>query len=593
MSDPIAALRAEARAAPSMLRGRASKVVPLPAMVREHVRPGMALHLGVTHLFPHAQTAELIRAFRGTDPGFTLVSVGVAGFGVAMLHLGLVRRVITSYAGDIYPSPAPNKVVQRVYADGSVAFEHWSLLSLIQRLAAGALGLPAMPTRSLAGSTMAADNAAAFRTVDDPFGGDEPLSLVAPLRPDLTLLHAAAADPDGNCLLPPPLSEATFGAMAARHGVLVTAERIVEPDEIRAHAGLARLPGRYVRAVALAPFGGHPGGLFTAGLAGQEPYAEDPPFLVDFRHACRTPADLDAWLARWVLEPGGHDGYLERLGPGRLDALRARGRADSWEAELEELGDGVDWDAPPTPTEGMVLAAADVLCRRVRAAHHDTLLAGQGLSNLAAWIAERRLRREGIPLELAAEIGMLGYTPRPANPFLFNFANLPTCSGLSDTLHTLGILVGGAAARSIGSLGAGQVDRLGNVNSTAVPPIFHLVGSGGANDVASAAGEVVLTCPADPMRLVERVPYRTFTGHRVRALVTTAGVLEKAAGEHELVLTAVPAPDGDLVDATARARAAFGWELRVANDLAPFSNPDPDDLRWLRAFDPGRAFLGE
>lgn len=402
MSDPIAELRAEAREAPSAPRGTASKVMPLPAMIRDHVRPGMTLHLGVTHLFPHAQTAEVIRAFHGTEPGFTLVSAGVAGFGVAMLHLGLVRRVITSYAGDIYPSPSPNKVVQRVYADGSVTFEHWSLLSLIQRLAAGAMGLPAMPTRSLAGSTMAEDNADAFRSVEDPFGGDEPMALVAPLRPDLTLLHAAAADADGNCLLTPPHSEATFGAMAARHGVLVTAERLVDRDEIRAHAGAVRLPGRYVRAVAQAPFGGHPGGLYDACVPGIEPYAEDPPFLVDFRSACRAPADLDAWIAHWVLGPGDHDGYLRRLGDDHLAALRARGRADAWEGELDVLGAGIDWDAPASPTS-----------------------------------------------------------------------------------------------------------------------------------------------------------------------------------------------DGPLSDAVARARARFGWALRLADDLTPFADADPDELRWLRAFDPGRAFLGD
>ncbi len=593
MTDPLDRLLAEARQAPSTPRGEASKVVPLAALIRNHVRPGMTLHLGVTHQFPQAQTAELIRAFVGTDPRFTLVAAGVSGFAVAALHLGLVRRVVTSYAGDIYPSPAPNKVVQRVYAEGSVAFEHWSLLTLVQRLVAGALGLPAMPTRSLAGSTMAGDNAHAFRQVDDPFGGDAPLGLVAPLRPDLTLLHVPAADEDGNCLLTPPLSEAPLGAMAARGGVLVTAEHVVERDVIREHAGLARLPDRHVRAVAHAPFGGHPGGLCDAGLPWLEPHAEDPPFLVAFRRACRAPADLDAWIERWVRAPGDHAGYLAALGEERLADLRARGLPDRWERELTERAGDLDLDAPATPTERMVLAAADLICARVQGAGHRTILAGQGLSNLGAWIAERRLRRAGVPVELAAEIGMLGYTPRPANPFLFNFANLPTSTTLSDTWHALGVEVGGAGARAIGSLGAGQVDRQGNVNSTAVPPVFHLVGSGGANDVASAAAEVVLTCPADPLRLVDQVPYRTFTGRRVRALVTTAGALTKPAGDHDLVLSAVPGPPEARRDAVERARAVFGWPLSVADELATFDDPDPEELRWLRAFDPDRAFLGD
>ncbi len=90
---------------------------------------------------------------------------------------------------------------------------------------------------------------------------------------------------------------------------------------------------------------------------------------------------------------------------------------------------------------------------------------------------------------------------------------------------------------------------------------------------------MVLTCPADPLRVVERVPYRTFTGHRVRALATDAGVLTKYPDEHELVLTAVPGSRHLLTDAVARARAIFGWPLAVADDLAPFADPDPAELR--------------
>lgn len=566
---------------------RPSKVTTLDRLVRSHVEPGMTLHLGVTHVFPHALGSELIRAFGRADPRFTLVAAGVAGVGVAMLHLGMVKRVITSYAGDIYPSPAPNKVVQRVYADRSVAFEHWSLLSLIQRLAAGAMGLPAMPTRSLGGSTMAEDNAGAYRSMDDPFGGEAPLQLVSALRPDLTLLHAWAADEDGNCLLTPPYSEETFGAMAARHGVLVTVERLVDRDYIAAHSDLVRLPGRYVRGLAVAPFGGHPGGLFNRGLPDLEPYAEDYDFVVDFRRACASSADLDAWLARWITGPVDHGGYLDLLGEERLKELQRRGRADAWENDLRALGAGIDFDAPSSPHEQMIAAAADVLAARIVTQGYDTILAGQGYSNLAAWIAASRL--DGV--QLAAEVGMLGYSPRPASPFLFNFANLPTCSALSSTLATLGVWVGGAMARAIGSLGAGQVDRFGNVNSTAVPPVFHLVGSGGANDVASTSGEVVLTCPADPMRLVPRVPYRTFTGDRVRALVTTEGVMEKGAGDDELVLTAVFPRGRSLQEAAGATRAACGWPLKLAEPLRALPELDEGVLAQLRGYDPRGSFL--
>jgi len=576
-----------ARAREEAASERPSKITTLDRLIADHVEPGMTLHLGVTHVFPHALGAELIRSFGRTSPGFTLVAAGVAGVGVAMLHLGMVERVITSYAGDIYPAPAPNKVVQRVYADASVTFEHWSLLSLIQRLLAGAMGLPAMPTRSIAGSSMAEDNAAAYREIPDPFGGGGSLQLVGALQPDLTLLHAWAADEDGNCLLTPPYSEETFGAMAAHRGALVTVERLVDRDFVAAHSDLVRLPGRYVRGVAVAPFGGHPGGLFNRGLAECEPYAEDYDFVVDFRQACRSDADLDAWIGRWITEPGDHAGYLDRLGEARLRDLLRRGRADAWETDLRGLGEAIDFEAAPGQVEEMVAAAAGVLADRIDAGGYDTILAGQGYSNLAAWLAASR--RPGV--QLAAEVGMLGYSPRPASPFLFNFANLPTCTSLSSTLTALGIWVGGATARAIGSLGAGQVDRFGNVNSTAVPPVFHLVGSGGANDVAGTAGEVILTCPADPMRLVDRVPYRTFCGDRVRALVTTEGVMKKGAGEDELVLTAVFPRGRSLREAADTARKKCGWPLKVAAALRALPDVDGEELERLRSFDPRGSFL--
>jgi len=339
--------------------------------------------------------------------------------------------------------------------------------------------------------------------------------------------------------------------------------------------------------VALAPFGGHPGGLFNRGLADFEPYAEDYDFVVDFRSACRNDDELDAWIERWITGPGTHEEYLAQLGDDRLQDLLRRGRDDAWEHDLRALGAGVDFDAPPGPVEEMIAAAADVLAGRIDARGFDTILAGQGASNLAAWLAASRL--EGV--QLAAEVGMLGYTPRPASPFLFNFANLPTCTALASTLDALGIWVGGAGACAIGSLGAGQVDRFGNVNSTAVPPVLHLVGSGGANDVANTCDEVVLTCPADPMRLVPEVPYRTFTGDRVRALVTTEGVMEKDPRSGELVLTAVFPRGRSLQDAAAEARKACGWPLGVATPLGALPQVDEDTLERLRAFDPRGSFL--
>ena len=76
------------------------KRLPLAEAVRRHVRAGDTLYFAVTHARAHAAMYELCRQFRGRDPGFTLATLGVSGAFVLPVHLGLCRRVVTTFAGD-------------------------------------------------------------------------------------------------------------------------------------------------------------------------------------------------------------------------------------------------------------------------------------------------------------------------------------------------------------------------------------------------------------------------------------------------------------------------------------------------------------
>src|SRR5207237_2380904 len=104
------------------------------------------------------------------------------------------------------------------------------------------------------------------------------LGMVSALSPDVSIFHAPAADAAGNVVLTPPLMENVYGALAARRGTIVTVERVVDPSVIREHAHLVRLPSSAVAAVVEAPLGGHPGGVYAGGLAGElasiEPYGD-------------------------------------------------------------------------------------------------------------------------------------------------------------------------------------------------------------------------------------------------------------------------------------------------------------------------------
>jgi glutaconate CoA-transferase subunit B len=132
----------------------------------------------------------------------------------------------------------------------------------------------------------------------------------------------------------------------------------------------------------------------------------------------------------------------------------------------------------------------------------------------------------------------------------------------------------------VGFLGAAQIDRHGNLNSTVIGDYDHprvrLPGGGGAPEIALGVRDVIVTLRHSSRAFVERLDFTTSLGDRVRVVVTDLGVLEPREGE--LTLTAThPGTTAD------DARAATGWaELRVARDLATTDPPDDRELAVLR-----------
>lgn len=564
-----------------------SKVVPLAEAVRSHVRPGDTIHVAYADARPNAVLLEVARAFAGTDPRFTLVTAGLVNVQHTLVELGLVHTVVASFAGENYPVARPNPALQRAIRDGRVAMQNWSMWSLIARLAAGALGVSHFPVLSMRDSTMGDEAAARGEYFTLPTTGDEPpTGMVAALRPDVVLLHGAAADPHGNVILSAPYGEGQVGALAARRGVIACVEKIVTTAEIRDHNRLTRIPAHVVRAVCEVPFGAHPYGLNNPGVPGVPSYAEDEAFVAEALRASREPEDFRRWIDEWVLGVGDHDGYLRKLGADRTRSLVRSGEATVPSREALRP------DEPGTPLETQVVVTSRRLQRAVRARGHQAVLAGVGLSNLAAWIGVDRLHEEGVDVELMAEIGLFGYAPRPGEPFIFAGQNVPTNKLLTDVMSVLGTYVSGPGTASVGVIGAGQIDRTGAINSTLTPAGDFIVGSGGANDVLSSADEVVITVSHDEGRLVERVDYVTCPGDRVRTIVTDLCVFERPDGSSDFVLTALlPAAGDDRDEAVALVRRRTGWAFEVADDLVVEDPPAPEELLRLRAYDPTRLFL--
>ncbi|MFI9407999.1 CoA-transferase subunit beta [Nocardia sp. NPDC052316] len=146
----------------------------------------------------------------------------------------------------------------------------------------------------------------------------------------------------------------------------------------------------------------------------------------------------------------------------------------------------------------------------------------------------------------------------------------------------------------IGFLGAAQLDRFGNINTTVIgdyrKPKVRLPGAGGAPEIAASCGEVFVVVRQSRQSFVERVDFVTSFGHgrggaeRARLglrgagptqVITDLGIMRPDANG-ELVLTAVH--PGVTVE---QVRAATGWELQVAADLAVTEPPTATELAAL------------
>ncbi len=562
----------------------------LQAAIRRHISEKMVLSISNA---VGALVYELIRAFWDKKPQFTVIMPGLSLHLVALVKNGLIRKAITSFAGNNYPSPRPCPIIQNAYRAGQVDIECWTMRTIPQRLMAGALDWDFIPTRSLLGSTMEAENQADFKVIDAPFSKQGRIGLLSALRPDVTLIHAAAADRSGNAILTYPLSGDAFGAWASTKGVIVSAEKIVSTEYIRRHAHMVRIPAYSVLAVCEAPFGAHPSGLPRHGLPDAEEYFPDYDFMIDLNDATMDEKAFEAWMREWILDCPDHDTYLAKLGRERLLYLKGKAGPEAWKSEIMTEAAAIDFSKPANAVEQLVAAAGEVIAEKCATQNYRTILAGIGLSNLAAWLAAYALREKDAPIDLMAEIGMFGYLPRASDPSVFSQHNMHSCKMLSNIETTLGFMVGGTTNQCLGVLGAGQIDRFGNANSTRLGPREYLVGSGGANDIATTSRETVVVMNAGKHRLVEKLPYITYPGTKVRTLVTDVGIFIKENPQGFILQAYIPASqDETQTAAVARIAAKVGWPLAVADRLERLAPPEAETLRLLRLFDPRGYYIG-
>jgi glutaconate CoA-transferase subunit B len=161
----------------------------------------------------------------------------------------------------------------------------------------------------------------------------------------------------------------------------------------------------------------------------------------------------------------------------------------------------------------------------------------------------------------------------------------------------------------VGMIGGAQIDRYGNLNSTAIfgsgdyyTPASRLPGSGGANDLATSAKRTVIMMPLEKRRFVERVDYVTSPGYldgpggRERlelpgggptAVITDRCVFRFESDSKEMYLESVhPGVRADEI------RAEVSWDLKVGSCVQVTKPPTPEEVGTTRMLDAAKIYTG-
>jgi glutaconate CoA-transferase subunit B len=225
-----------------------------------------------------------------------------------------------------------------------------------------------------------------------------------------------------------------------------------------------------------------------------------------------------------------------------------------------------------TSEEMMTIAAA----RRFR--DRATCFVGVGLPSVAACLA-RELHAPNITL--VYESGAIGAKPTTpplsiADPELAETADFIV--GVPEIFAYW--LQGGRI--DIGVLGAAQIDRFANINSTVIgdynSPKVRLPGAGGAPHITANAREIVVILRQTPKAFVSRVDFlSTAPSKGPTTVVTDLGILETDPATGELFLTSQY--PGVTID---QVREATGWPLTIAAHLKETPAPSDEDLCALR-----------
>jgi glutaconate CoA-transferase subunit A len=305
----------------------ASKLIGLAEAVAL-VPDGATVSFGgfTTQRHPMAFVYELIRRKRrnlylfGHSPG---------GDWDILIGAGCVKRVELAYEAD----EAFNTIGPRwrlAVQNGAIEWEDYSNFSMVARFTAGAMGIPFMPVRSLLGSDVLerqaltdAQRSADPRTsprklhvMESPFHTGDRVVLVPAIHTEFCVIHVQKATANGLVRIEGQSFADVQQALCAET-VIVSAEQIVEEEELRREPERNQIPYFAVTHVCHVPYGAHPYAVFNV-------YDYDPLQLKRYHESAESDAGFGEYLAEFVTGVNSHEEYLQAVGgKARLESLRA------------------------------------------------------------------------------------------------------------------------------------------------------------------------------------------------------------------------------------------------------------------------------
>jgi glutaconate CoA-transferase subunit B len=249
-----------------------------------------------------------------------------------------------------------------------------------------------------------------------------------------------------------------------------------------------------------------------------------------------------------------------------------------------------------TPSELMITSSARAL------AGERVVFVGVGLPNIACNLARHTVAPD---LELVYESGVFG--SRPARlPLSIGDPTLVSGATLVCPMPDLFMYYLQGGRIEVAFLGAAQIDRFGNINTTIIGdyqrPKVRLPGSGGACEIAIHARRVFVIVRLSRRAFVDQIDFRTSAGHLggqpgerkalgmpgkgPQLVVTDKAIFRFDQHSGEMVLSSVH-PGTSVEDV----QAQVGWPLKVAPDLTSTQPPTAEELRLIREeLDPDGAY---